>query len=385
LALGQGGHANPVLLEDPEEGLFHVPRRVGPDVFRRICSLKPGQRMQDLPEELWHRSFLFYVKHDPMRQGGPNLRMIRLDPDRPALTVTGYVFNKFVHPFQDRFITPREAARLQDIPDDFRFVGTLTSVQQQVGNAVPVRLAAALARAVVEHAMDTSSLTGYADCANGWIPALSLFTGIGGMDLGFGESARRESGFGFRPLACVELDQDCCATLARNGFGDVTPTDITCIRSARQFLHRLAGEWSVPMVFGGPPCQAFSQAGKQKGTGDDRGRLIFEYARFIEELRPVYFVMENVSNLRGVAGGRLFNSIMDRFARSGYNVRVHRLCAADFGTPQLRVRLFFVGVEDKYPPVGAPTRSHGELGELPLSVPTLRPYATVRDAFAGLP
>ncbi|MFN7656620.1 MAG: sugar ABC transporter permease, partial [Dolichospermum sp.] len=88
----------------------HIARRVGEDVQKRINALKIGQKMQDLPEELWHESFKFYVKHDPNRQGGPNLRMIRLDPENPSLTVTGYIFNKFVHPYEDRFITVREAA-----------------------------------------------------------------------------------------------------------------------------------------------------------------------------------------------------------------------------------------------------------------------------------
>jgi DNA (cytosine-5)-methyltransferase 1 len=80
----------------------HQPRKVGPSVLQRITALKVGQKMQDLPEELWHESFRFYVKEDPTRQGGPNLRLIRLDPDQPALTVTGYIYNKFVHHTHER-------------------------------------------------------------------------------------------------------------------------------------------------------------------------------------------------------------------------------------------------------------------------------------------
>lgn len=63
----------------------NIARRVGADVQRRIDALKIEQKMQDLPEELWHDSFKFYVKHDPDRKGGPNLRMIRLAPDKPSL------------------------------------------------------------------------------------------------------------------------------------------------------------------------------------------------------------------------------------------------------------------------------------------------------------
>lgn len=122
----------------------HQPRRAGPKVQERIDALGIGDKMQDLPEHLWHESFRYYVKEDPDRKGGPNLRMIRLDPQKPSLTVTAYIFNKFVHPYENRFITPREAARLQGFPDDLEFQGSLTSTQLQVGNAVPVSLGQAI-------------------------------------------------------------------------------------------------------------------------------------------------------------------------------------------------------------------------------------------------
>ena len=99
----------------------HITRRVGKEVQERIDTLKIGQKMQDLPEHLWHKSFRFYVKEDPTRVGGPNLRMIRLEPDKPSLTVTAFIFNKFVHPYENRFVTAREAARLQGFPDDLEF------------------------------------------------------------------------------------------------------------------------------------------------------------------------------------------------------------------------------------------------------------------------
>jgi hypothetical protein len=68
----------------------HIPRKVGPEVQRRIDALRVGQKMQDLPEELWHPSFRYYLKEDPNRKGGPNLRMIRLDPERPSLNAADY-------------------------------------------------------------------------------------------------------------------------------------------------------------------------------------------------------------------------------------------------------------------------------------------------------
>lgn len=104
----------------------HVYRRVGEQVQKRIDHLGVGHKMQDLPQEMWHESFKFYM-NDPNRKGGPNMRIIRLNPERPSLTVTGFIFNKFVHPFENRYITVREAARLQGFPDKLEFVGSLTS------------------------------------------------------------------------------------------------------------------------------------------------------------------------------------------------------------------------------------------------------------------
>lgn len=155
----------------------HVFRRSGSEVQKRIDALKIGQKMQDLPEELWHDSFRYYVKEDPNRRGGPNMRMIRLDPSKPSLTVTGYIFNKFVHPYENRFITVREAARLQGFPDSLKFEGSLTSTQMQVGNAVPVQLA----KAVFEAVLISVRKLGYGKRN---LTAFSLFSGAGGLDIG---------------------------------------------------------------------------------------------------------------------------------------------------------------------------------------------------------
>jgi len=172
----------------------HQPRRVGATVQERINALGIGQKMQDLPEHLWHESFRFYVKEDPTREGGPNLRMIRLDPEKPSLTVTAYIFNKFVHPYEDRFITPREAARLQGFPDEIEFKGSLTSAQMQVGNAVPVPLGKAVFQSILEHATETFPMESKFN-------ALSLFSGAGGLDIA-ARQASRESGLSIHPRAC---------------------------------------------------------------------------------------------------------------------------------------------------------------------------------------
>lgn len=349
----------------------HIARRVGLDVQRRIDALKIGQKMQDLPEELWHDSFRFYVKHDPNRQGGPNLRIIRLHPDKPSLTVTGYVFNKFVHPYENRFITVREAARLQGFPDHLKFEGTLTSTQLQVGNAVPLPLA----KAVFEQVACFAQSLGL---KNRPLKAFSLFSGAGGMDI-----ASEYTG-------CIDvritLDSwsDACATL-RGFFGEricVVEQDISSIEDPVSLWQNASGEVDAPdIVFGGPPCQAFSQAGKQRGLKDCRGGMIFEFLRFVECLKPTFFVMENVSNLKGIAGGSLYQDILENMKNLGYNISVGLLLAADFGVPQLRRRLFFLGCRKEIGSINLPMPTHSFEPDLF----RLKPYATVGEAFADLP
>ncbi len=363
----------------------HVPRKVGPAVQARIDALQIGQRMQDLPEELWHDSFRYYVKEDPDRKGGPNLRLIRLDPAMPSLTVTAYIYNKFVHPWEDRYITPREAARLQDFPDDFIFEGSLTSVQRQIGNAVPVRLAAAVAKQVLSHAAKHGTLKRYIDNDPKHVPLLSLFSGVGALDLGFGREMARAPNVRFEAVAHVEFDDDCCRTLTRNFREQVVPTDICSIDSPTAFVKQHTGRDTVPIIIGGPPCQAFSQAGRQEADKDARGQLIFEFLRFVEEIRPTYFVMENVSNLKGVGGGSLFASVLSMMQELGYHVSPHKLCAAHYGTPQLRWRWFFLGVRHPYPPMTEPEQTHQELDDTPHLLHALPPFCTVGDAFQGLP
>ena len=352
----------------------HIARRVGVEVQQRIDALKIGQKMQDLPEELWHKSFRFYVKEDPTREGGPNLRMIRLDPNEPSLTVTAYIFNKFVHPYENRFITVREAARLQGFPDSHEFKGTLTSTQLQVGNAVPPPLAKAIFITITEQAKKFGIIT---DKLN----ALSLFSGAGGMDVGAEQSEFIDT------LVAIDNWGDACKTL--QGFykdkAVVFEKDIEDIKEPLKLWQSTTNTNLPPdLIYGGPPCQAFSQAGKQKALSDERGQMLFEFLRFVEQLKPSLFVMENVANLRGVAGGELFKEVQERIDSLGYNCTVDLLSAADFGTPQLRRRLFFLCCKKEIGKLEMPIPTHAEKKEV-LSLFAVPEYVTVGEAFQDLP
>ena len=207
----------------------HIARAVAKEIVQqRIDALKIGQKMQDLPENLWHKSFLYYVKEDKTRKGGPNMRMLRLDPSKPSLTVTGFIFNKFVHPYENRFITVREAARLQGFPDDIRIMGTLTSTQRQIGNAVPVPLSKAIFNAILKHA----SSIGY---HNKTLSGFSMFCGAGGLDIG--ASQAHCDGYDIKTLLAIDNWSDACDTL-RGYKGDETNVvlqDVSTIAEPLQF------------------------------------------------------------------------------------------------------------------------------------------------------
>jgi DNA (cytosine-5)-methyltransferase 1 len=121
----------------------------------RARRLKPGQRMRDLPEELWHESYKRRAYRRVMdgipveKRGGAPAGLRRLRADEPSKAITGAAINEFIHPFEDRPLTIRECARIQTFPDDFVFIGSRRDRAQQIGNAVPPRFAEAIARSLL--------------------------------------------------------------------------------------------------------------------------------------------------------------------------------------------------------------------------------------------
>jgi DNA (cytosine-5)-methyltransferase 1 len=329
-------------------------------VLKRITLLPPGGRMKDLPQELWHKSF---IRTGNKKTGGPNLRLLRLEHDRPSNTITGFVFNKFVHPEEHRYITPREAARIQGFPDNFVFKGTITGIQLQIGNAVPVKLAGAVSVHVAAYLKKHSHIKTKPT-------AISLFAGAGGMDLGFHQD--------FNVVSINEYVPSFCDTLRAN-FKEsrVVEGDITKISG-----DELSAGNKIDIIYGGPPCQAFSSAGKQKGIDDPRGMMIMEYIRIVKETQPELFVLENVPNLKAVAKGKILEQALEQMRKIGYEAEWFVLNAADYGSPQLRRRLIILGRKKKYSePLGPPPATHAKQGNL-LGLPA---YIGAGEALSGLP
>lgn len=123
--------------------------------LERARRLQPGQSMRDLPQELWHDSFVRRANRRVMdgtpseRRGGAPYGVRRLKADEPCKAVTGGAVTEFIHPTEHRGLTIRECARVQTFPDGFTFVGTASQQAQQIGNAVPPLLAEAVARALL--------------------------------------------------------------------------------------------------------------------------------------------------------------------------------------------------------------------------------------------
>src|SRR5258706_6980694 len=121
----------------------------------RARRLKQGQRMRDLPEELWHESYKRRAYRRVMdgtpleKRGGAPAGLRRLRGDEPSKAITGAAINEFIHPIEDRPLTVRECARIQTFPDDFQFFGSRRDRAQLIGNAVPPRFAEVIAQSLL--------------------------------------------------------------------------------------------------------------------------------------------------------------------------------------------------------------------------------------------
>lgn len=162
--------------------------------------------------------------------------------------------------------------------------------------------------------------------------AISLFAGAGGMDVGFTRA-------GFDVVAANELDTYACATFRENH-----PRTELIEGDIKEHLDRLASFRNIDAVFGGPPCQGFSVAGKME-PNDPRSELIFSFAEIVGRVKPRLFVMENVKALGSLAKfSKIRSQLVSQFSQAGYSVQIHSLNAKDFGVPQSRERVFFIGV-----------------------------------------
>jgi DNA (cytosine-5)-methyltransferase 1 len=222
---------------------------------------------------------------------------------------------------------------------------------------------------------------------------ISLFSGAMGLDLGL-ESA------GLKNVGCLELDKWACKTIRKNKPElPLVEDDIRNWSGAKLLKEFGVQADGVQVICGGPPCPSFSTAGRRQSFDDPRGEVMFDFLRIVDEIRPPFFIMENVRGILSAAikhvplsersaegktltlkeqKGSVLRLLKDEFEKMNYTVTVELVNAADYGVPQKRERVVFIGSRAGFQ-VAMPPPMFVSSGDL--FTPRWR---TLADALAGL-
>lgn len=161
---------------------------------------------------------------------------------------------------------------------------------------------------------------------------ISLFSGAGGLDLGFEKA-------GFQTIWANEYDKDIWETFEKN-FPSTKLDRRSIVKIPSIEIPEAIG------LIGGPPCQSWSEAGSLRGIDDHRGQLFFEFIRILRDKKPLFFLAENVSGMLAGRHSNALENIKQHFKDSGYTLSFKMLNAHDFKVPQDRKRVFFVGYRE---------------------------------------
>jgi len=195
---------------------------------------------------------------------------------------------------------------------------------------------------------------------------VSLFSGAGGLDLGFKHA-------GFELLWANDFDKDAVETYKANIGSECILGDISNISS------ELIPDSDV--IIGGFPCQGFSMANTKRHVLDERNSLYLQYIRILKDKQPKVFVAENVKGILSLGKGEVIKGIVEDFSKAGYRVKYKLLNAADFGVPQTRMRVFIVGIRnDLNVNFEFPEKTHSKNG-----ADGYLPWVTVKEALSHLP
>lgn len=175
---------------------------------------------------------------------------------------------------------------------------------------------------------------------------IDLFCGIGGLSLGFEQS-------GFEVLYAVDMWEDAVKTYNHNRKDKVARV-MSVEDFNKEVLPHLASENKITGIIGGPPCQGFSTVGKRE-IDDPRNKMYLEFYKAVKLAKPDFFVIENVKGMLTLNKGAFVKDLLDRFGENGlgYTISYKLLNAADYGIPQNRYRVFYVGIKNQkfeFPP-----------------------------------
>lgn len=199
---------------------------------------------------------------------------------------------------------------------------------------------------------------------------VDLFCGAGGLSEGLRQA-------GFDPRVAVDFDPNAIATYKANH-----PETETILGNVEHVtgeqIKRLARSNDIDLIAGGPSCQGFSTHGKRI-QDDPRNFLFKHFVRLVDEVRPKMFLMENVRGMLTYSKGYFKKQIEEAFEEIGYRTRFAQVCAADYGVPQLRHRVLFIGTRIDEVELNFPAPTHGD------DAMGLKPYVTVEEAIGDIP
>ena len=195
---------------------------------------------------------------------------------------------------------------------------------------------------------------------------VDLFSGCGGLSKGFFDA-------GCKILLGVDVDHAALQTFEKNHPLAVGLEGSLAENATFERMRAIIGKNDVDIIVGGPPCQGFSLTGP-RNFDDDRNKLYLAYIKAVRIFKPKGFIIENVPGMATLYKGEVKDEILRRFRALGYSIDCKLLCAADYGVPQIRRRLVFVGVK----------KSIGE-ASFPKPVLMQSEYITSREAIDDLP
>ena len=345
-----------------------------------ISYIEPGGNWTSIPETVPSKRLEQIRKMAKTRGMVRTTYYSRLKFDQPAYTISTY-YNRpgngaNIHPWENRTLSSREAARLQSFPDSFIFEGNETAVRTQIGNAVPPLLGYAIGQSIKKKVGKP-------------LMFCDIFAGAGGLSYGM-ELA------GYKGIAALEIDKYAAATFAKNHnkainliVGDINDESIQeeLFRTIRSKIKK-GDPW---VLVGGPPCQGFSTAG-YRDENDVRNKLVNSYLKIVKQAEPTIVIMENVLGILSMKKGEVIKGVYQALKNLGYVFHQPPwvLDAERYGVPQMRKRVIIVAAkEEKYLPNYPEPIFDKCLGRKEKSEQIslqLLPYPiTVGEAFYGLP
>jgi len=196
------------------------------------------------------------------------------------------------------------------------------------------------------------------------IKVVGLFSGCGGLDLGFKQA-------GYDIIWANDILKDACETYKLNIGNHIINEDITKIN-----LETIP---SADVIIGGPPCQGFSGIGK-RDPNDDRSALVYSYLDVVNRIQPKIFLFENVTGIKSSKasdGSKVIDNLKKAFEDIGYHINIYTLNAADYGVPQKRKRVFIIG-NKLGTDITAPTQTHFD------NVPSKKQWISSFEAISDL-